>query len=168
MQICNIVCPSKVVGKSYLKVKKKKENCNSTLFHLLELCGPISNFENMHGLLSFWKVENNLKNHWTYTSGWGMVGCMNNVVLATTKMAIQTIKFINVSCNEVTSIDNQSWIFIHVFVVKDFKRTPIFVNLEGAIKTPQIALLWNKQWQPQVHSCQNNYSNCIVMDLTRN
>ncbi len=58
---------------------------------------------------------------------------MNNVVLATTKMAIHTIKFINGSCNEVTSIDNQSWNFVHVFVVKDFKRTPIFVNLEGVI-----------------------------------
>jgi hypothetical protein len=64
-----------------------------------------------------------------------MVECMNNVVLAITKMAIQTMKFINVSCNEVTSIDNQSWIFVHVFVVKGFKSTPIFVNLEGAIKS---------------------------------
>jgi uncharacterized protein YjhX (UPF0386 family) len=87
------------------------------------------------GYYHFWKVENNFNNHWTYTRGWGMVECMNNVVLATTKMAIQTIKCINVSCNEVTSIDNQSWIFVHVFVVKDFKRTPIFVNLEGVIKS---------------------------------
>jgi hypothetical protein len=87
------------------------------------------------GYYHFWKVENNVNNHWTYNSGWGMVECMNNVVLATTKMAIQIIKLINVSCNEMTSIHNQSWIFVHVFVVKDFKRTPIFVNLERVIKS---------------------------------
>jgi hypothetical protein len=55
---------------------------------------------------------------------------MNNVVLATTKAAIQKVNFIFVNCHEVTSIDNQSWISMHIDVVEDFKRTPIFVNFQ--------------------------------------
>jgi hypothetical protein len=55
---------------------------------------------------------------------------MTNVVLATAKTTIQTTNNIFVSCDEVTSIDNQFWIFVHGYVVEDFKRTPILLNLE--------------------------------------
>jgi hypothetical protein len=56
-----------------------------TLFHLLKLGKPIIDFESMHGLLQFLKVENIPNKHWTNTSGWGMVECINNVVLVATK-----------------------------------------------------------------------------------
>jgi hypothetical protein len=58
----------------------------------------------MHGLLQFLKVENNHDKHWIDISGWGMAECMTNVVLATTKTAIQTTNYIFVSCNEDISI----------------------------------------------------------------
>jgi hypothetical protein len=59
-----------------------------------------------------------------------MVECITNVVLATTKTTIQTTNYIFVSCDEVTSIDNQSWIFVHGYVVEDFNRFPILLNME--------------------------------------
>ncbi len=59
-----------------------------------------------------------------------MVECMTNVVLVTTKTTIQMTNHILVSCDEVISINNQSWIFVHGYVVEDFKRTPILLNLE--------------------------------------
>lgn len=75
------------------------------MFHLLKLGRPLINFESMHGLLLFLKVENNPNKHCTNTRGWGMVKCMTNVVLATTKTTIQTTNYIFGSCDEVTSIE---------------------------------------------------------------
>jgi hypothetical protein len=57
-----------------------------------------------------------LNKHWMNTNGWGMVN------------------YIFISCDKVTSIDNQSWILVHAYVVEDFKRTPILVNLEWDTK----------------------------------
>jgi len=75
-------------------------------------------------------VENILDKHWMDISGWGMAECMNNVVLVVTKITIQTTNYGSIGCDEVTSINNQSWILIHAYVVEDFKRTSILVNLE--------------------------------------
>ncbi len=59
---------------------------------------------------------------------------MNNVVLVVTKITIQTTNYIYVSCDEMTSLDNQSWISVHAYVVEDLKRTMILVNLERVIE----------------------------------
>jgi hypothetical protein len=55
---------------------------------------------------------------------------MNNVVLVATKITIQTTNYSFIGCDEVTNINNQSWILVHAYVVEDSKRTSILVNLE--------------------------------------
>jgi hypothetical protein len=55
------------------------------------------------------------------------------------KNNIQTTNYIFVSCDEAIDIDNQSWIFVHGYVVEDFKRIPILLNLE------QVKWLYNRQ-----------------------
>jgi hypothetical protein len=60
---------------------------------------------------------------------------VNNVILATTKVAIQKVSFIFVSCHEVTSIHNQSWISMHIDVVEDFKRTSICENFQHVTRS---------------------------------
>jgi hypothetical protein len=42
-----------------------------------------------------------------------------------------------------TNIDNWSWISVHAYVVEDFKRTPILVNLEHVIEGCTINNLTN-------------------------
>jgi hypothetical protein len=42
------------------------------------------------------------------------------VVLQTIKTMVQNATFISISCDEVTTINNQSWIFVHVYVMKGF------------------------------------------------
>jgi hypothetical protein len=71
----------------------------------------------MHGLLQFLKMENNPNKHWTNTSGWSMVGCMTNVVLVAHKMTIQIANYIFVSCDELITIDNHTWISMHTHVL---------------------------------------------------
>lgn len=117
-----------------IRLKREKKFVQFVnMFHLLKLGRPLINFESMHGLLLFLKVENNPNKHCTNTRVQGMVECMTNVVLATTKTTIQTTNNIFGSCDEVTNIDNHFLIFVHGYVVEDFKRTPILLNLEQVI-----------------------------------
>jgi len=37
------------------------------------------------------------------------------------------------SCDEVTTINNQSWLFIHVYVTEEWKRVPILLNLQRVV-----------------------------------
>jgi hypothetical protein len=45
---------------------------------------------------------------------------MHEVVLLATNTMVQNAIFISISCDEVTTINNQSWIFVHVYVMKGF------------------------------------------------
>jgi hypothetical protein len=58
-----------------------------------------------------------------------MVKVMHNVVLWATKVDVQKSPFIFVSCDEVTTIDDQSWLSIHVYVIEEWKRVLILLNL---------------------------------------
>jgi len=71
----------------------------------------------MHGLLQFLKMENNPNKHWTNTNGWSMARCMTNVVLVAIKITIQITNYIFVSCDELITIDNHTWISMHAHVL---------------------------------------------------
>ncbi len=58
-----------------------------------------------------------------------MVEVMHNVVLWATKVDVQKSPFISVSYDEVTTINNQSWLFVHVYVIEEWKRVLILLNL---------------------------------------
>jgi len=59
-----------------------------------------------------------------------MVRAMHHVVLKQMKVVLQQTKFISISCDEVTTLDNQSWIFVHVYVVENWRRILVLLNLE--------------------------------------
>jgi hypothetical protein len=59
-----------------------------------------------------------------------MVRAMQNVVLKQMKVFLQQTKFISISYNEVTTLDNQSWIFVHACVVENWRRRLVLLNLE--------------------------------------
>jgi hypothetical protein len=37
------------------------------------------------------------------------------------------------SADEVTTIDNQSWLSVHLYIVEAWKRVPIFLNLQKVV-----------------------------------
>jgi len=37
------------------------------------------------------------------------------------------------SANEVTTIDNQSWLFVHLYIVEAWKKVPLLLNLQKVI-----------------------------------
>jgi hypothetical protein len=59
-----------------------------------------------------------------------LVECMFWQVEAKALETVRSIRFISFSCNEVTSIDNGSWISIHCYVVQNWSRVPILISLE--------------------------------------
>jgi hypothetical protein len=58
-----------------------------------------------------------------------MAKALHEFVPWTTCLTMQKAWFIFVSCDKVTTIDNQSWISIHVYVVEGWKQLPILLAL---------------------------------------
>ncbi len=46
---------------------------------------------------------------------------------------VQKIKYLIVSCDEITTINNQSLCNVHAYVVDGFKRMPLLLNLERVV-----------------------------------
>jgi len=56
---------------------------------------------------------------------------MHDVVLSSNINVVQHVNIFLVTANEVTSImDNQQWISVHVYVMKDYYQIPILLTLE--------------------------------------
>ncbi len=62
-----------------------------------------------------------------------MVVAMNNVILKQTMLLVQQARFIFINYDKVTTLENQSWISIHVYIVENWHRVPILLNLERIV-----------------------------------
>ncbi len=76
-------------------------------------------FEALKFFFSFLNVPMFPKHHWSDSLGWIMAKCMHKQVIKRVKEAIASSKYLALSFDEVTIIDNQSWISIHSYVVQD-------------------------------------------------
>jgi hypothetical protein len=90
----------------------------------------MTNFEHMKGLFDFLEVGHTRRKHWAYSISWGMDATMHNVILKHTMLLVQHAKFISINCDEVTTLDNQSWISIDVYIFENWHRVPILLNSE--------------------------------------
>jgi hypothetical protein len=70
---------------------------------------------------TMFKVKRTPNKHWTKSSCWGIVESMNDLLLQSTCNIVNVINFLFVSADEVTTIDNASWIFFHIYVVQTWK-----------------------------------------------
>jgi hypothetical protein len=68
--------------------------------------------------------------HWTEGSGWEMAESLFNIVQARTKEIVSTAPYFSITCDEVTTLDNQSWISVHVYTIQDWVRVPMFLCLQ--------------------------------------
>ncbi len=62
-----------------------------------------------------------------------MAKIMHQILIKSTKVVVQNVRYIVISCDEVTTIDNQSWCSVHVYVIGGFKRMLLLLNLERVI-----------------------------------
>ncbi len=62
-------------------------------------------------------MPNNPQPHWSDSSAWIMAECMHKIVLTNTQMVVQKAKFIFIFVDEVTIVDCQTWLGVHVYLV---------------------------------------------------
>jgi hypothetical protein len=60
-----------------------------------------------------------LKNHWSNIYSWIMVEFMHVKVMKKLKEVIVTSNYFSLTCDEVTTIDNVSWINVHAYMTID-------------------------------------------------
>jgi hypothetical protein len=71
----------------------------------------------MWQLFVFIKVPNNLQPHWNDSCVWIMANYMHKIVFTNTRMVVPKAKLIFISIDEVTIVDCQSWLGVHVYLV---------------------------------------------------
>jgi hypothetical protein len=63
-----------------------------------------------------------------------MAEIMHNIVKAATADAVKAANFISISCDEVTSVDNKSWLSLHAYIIKEWSQIPILLSLERMVE----------------------------------
>ena len=66
--------------------------------------------------------------------GWEMVEAIKRVELNNTKEVMQGANFLSLHCDEVTSVDCQSWVNVHGYILRDWKRIPLLFMLDRAVE----------------------------------
>jgi hypothetical protein len=59
-----------------------------------------------------------------------MAKCMHKSVLQNTKTIVWDFAFFGLNADEVTTINNQWWISVHVYVMQNWIHIPILLTLE--------------------------------------
>jgi hypothetical protein len=110
-------------------MKKQKVPQFVTVNHMLRLGRPMSDYPAFQGLLRSLSVPSLSKVHWSDSAGYEMANCLSQVVENKTKEILAKAEFISLSADEVTSCDNQQWLSIHAYYVKDYERKSVLVSL---------------------------------------
>ncbi len=79
-------------------------------------------------------MKKNPKKHWIDAINWEIANHLQNKILAASKVVIHGAMFVALTCDEVTTLDNQSWIFVHGFFVQDWCCIPIFLLVKHNVK----------------------------------
>ena len=101
----------------------------STLFHVLSSGRPMCDYERQQHLLRHVKVKRVPKRHWSKTSGSEMSEYLHASVMSALKVIVQSARFVSISADEVTTVDNTSWIGVHVYAVNSWERVPYLLHL---------------------------------------
>jgi hypothetical protein len=86
---------------------------------------PITSFEAMRLLFTI------MCKHWNDNVKWEIAKVMHYIIFITTKVFSHVIKYFLISCDEVMTIDNQSNVSVHIYLMEDFKHILILLNLEN-------------------------------------
>jgi hypothetical protein len=102
----------------------------ATIFQVLSGGRPMLEYEARHALYKFIRVPDCPAQHWCDSSGWQIAEYMYAELQLTMKKLVQEARYIAVTVDEVTTVDNGSWLSVHCYVVKDWIRIPLLVSLQ--------------------------------------
>jgi len=98
-------------------VKGIKNCADESILHVLSHGRPMLECESLYELFRSLAVPNNPSMPWYDNVGWVLAKFMYMQVQDTIVKAIQSTIVITCSCDEVTTIDNDSWICVHAYMV---------------------------------------------------
>jgi hypothetical protein len=110
------------VLKGVTKERKWKTIQMKCVFHLMTQGQPMADFSAMQDLLVKLNVADLPKRHWGELAGWDFSHAMAKVCSDRLKADIAKARFISVSADEVTAVDNSQWLSIHVYYNVNFSR----------------------------------------------
>jgi hypothetical protein len=90
---------------------------------------PMIDYENMSKLLWFFYMKDFPRTHWSNSIGWEMANYIHELMVKETRDSVQVAKFISFSCDEITILDQQSWVSIHAYVVENWQHTLLLLSL---------------------------------------
>ena len=118
------------VAQGVVQERKRKEVQFRLLFHVFSLGRPMTDFAASKVLFQQLNVPNFPLKHWNEASRWNMASSMATVISERTKTLIKEARFLAISADEVTTVDNQSWLSLHIYVCRAWKRVPILLCLQ--------------------------------------
>jgi hypothetical protein len=111
-----------------LEAKKKRVQF-ATLFQLLSDGRPMLEFQSRVALYKLIGVPDLPSAHWCDSSGWIMAGYIYKIVLDETRRLIANARYVAVTVDEVTAVDNSSFLSIHAYIVQNWVRIPLLISL---------------------------------------
>jgi hypothetical protein len=90
-------------------------------------------YESLCELFKSLNVPNNPSMHWFDSDGWTLVKFIFMQVQEATLKAILSTKFLAISCDEVTTIDNGFLIYIYVYVAKSWVKLPMLLQVKQIV-----------------------------------
>jgi hypothetical protein len=120
--------PPKPAPKRILSTKERsrKQVQFVVVFDLLQRGRPMTDYPFAHTLLQFLNLDLPRK-HWCQNSGWDIARSIRWVIDEKVRSDILKAPFVSVSCDEVTSIANETWISIHVYLCEHWARKPLLL-----------------------------------------
>lgn len=85
----------------------------------------------MDGLLIFLSVPRYPISHWSVNSGWDLVSCLAKVEINDLRERVKESNYIALFLEEVTTMDNTSWMCMHVYTIHNHVLHP---HLIGVVK----------------------------------
>ena len=79
-----------------------------TIFHIMKRGRPMSYFGENRMLYQVIGLKNVPQSHLSDTSGWEIAKCLSMVEKEDMKLCVQKAKYISISLDEVTAVDNTS------------------------------------------------------------
>ena len=89
----------------------------------------MTDYPSLSSLLHFAKVHYYARSHWSVNNGWEWESYLADVVKENIKAKIKESNFITLSLDEVTAIDNTSWICMHVYIACNFVHQPNLITI---------------------------------------
>jgi hypothetical protein len=110
--------------------RARKRQQLATVLYLLQEGRPMLEYPTLKPLFTFLGVPTIARRHWSDGAGWELVDCLYHQVQMKTKEVMEMAQFFSITCNEVTTLNTQSWISIYGYVCQDWTRKPMLLSLE--------------------------------------